>query len=109
MTVRDLLRNLPVFDRPLPGFDTEQVPDDPASLFVRWLGEAIDAKVIEPHVMTLSTADAQGRPDARALILKDVDDGGWQFATSAASTKGTQLKEKRNASGPRAASPASAG
>ena len=60
MTIRDQLRNLPVFDRPLPDFDTEQVPDDPASLFVRWLGEAIAAQVIEPHVMTLSTADAQG-------------------------------------------------
>jgi pyridoxamine 5'-phosphate oxidase len=91
VTIRDLLRNLPVFDRPLPDFDTDQVPDEPVSLFVSWLGEAIDAKVVEPHVMTVSTVDAQGRPDSRALILKDVSDGSWQFATSATSAKGAQL------------------
>ncbi len=91
MTIRDLLRNLPVFDRPLPDFDTDKVPDEPVGLFVSWLRQAIDAKVIEPQVMTLSTVDAQGRPDARTLILKDVSDGSWQFATSATSTKGAQL------------------
>jgi pyridoxamine 5'-phosphate oxidase len=91
VTIRDLLRNLPVFDRPLPDFDTGTVPGEPVSLFVSWLGEAIDAKVIEPHVMTLSTVDAQGRPDSRALILKDVTDGNWQFATSATSAKGADL------------------
>ena len=65
MTIRDLLRNLPVFDRPLPDFDTDQVPDEPLSLFASWLGEAIDAKVIEPHVMTLSTVDDPPRPAGR--------------------------------------------
>lgn len=91
MTIRDLLRTLPVFDRPLPGFDPERVPDEPVSLFVSWLGEAADAKVVEPHVMTLSTVDAQGRPDARVVILRNVSDEGWQFTASAAGVKGAQL------------------
>jgi pyridoxamine 5'-phosphate oxidase len=91
VTIRELLRNLPVFDRPLPDFDTDTVPGEPVSLFVSWLGEAIDAKVVEPHVMTLSTVDERGRPDSRALILKDVSDGNWEFATSATSAKGDQL------------------
>ena len=91
MTIRDLLRTLPVFDRPLPDFDTDKVPDEPVSLFVSWLGEAIDAKVVEPHVMTLSTVDAQGRPDARVLILRNVSDEGWQFTASATGAKGAQL------------------
>ncbi len=91
MTIRDLLRTLPVFGRPLPDFDTDAVPDDPASLFASWLGQAADAKVVEPHVMTLSTADAQGRPDARAVILRDVSSEGWQFTGSATGAKGTQL------------------
>jgi pyridoxamine 5'-phosphate oxidase len=91
VTIRDVLRTLPVFDRPLPGFDTDKVPDEPASLFVSWLGEAIDAKVVEPHVMTLSTVDPRGRPDARVVILRNVSAEGWQFTASATGAKGAQL------------------
>ena len=91
VTIRDQLRALPVFDRPLPGFDTDQVPGEPVSLFAAWLAEAIDAKVIEPHAMTLSTVDAQGRPDARVLLLRDVTPAGWQFWTSSTSAKGAEL------------------
>jgi pyridoxamine 5'-phosphate oxidase len=91
VTIRDLLRTLPVFDRPLPDFDPGKVPAEPMSLFASWLGEAVDAKVVEPHVMTLSTVDAQGRPDARVLILRNVSDEGWQFTASATGPKGTQL------------------
>ena len=97
MTVRDFLRGLPVFDRPLPAFNTESVPGEPSALFLSWLHEAIDAGVSEPHAMTLATVDAGGRPDARVLILKDVDADGWQFATAASSTKGTQLAASPNA------------
>ena len=97
MTIRDLLRSLPVFDRPLPAFDTESVPGEPSALFLSWLHEAIDAGVSEPHAMTLSTVDAEGRPDARVLILKDVDPTRWQFATAAISAKGTQLAARPHA------------
>ena len=97
MTVRDLLRGLPVFDRPLPAFDPESMPGEPSALFLGWLREAIDAGVSEPHAMTLSTVDADGRPDARVLILKDVDADGWQFATATISAKGTQLSARPHA------------
>ena len=91
MTIRDLLRTLPVFGRPLPGFDPDQAPDDPASLFASWLGQAVDARVVEPHVMTLSTVDAHGRPDARVVMLRDVSAEGWQFTASSTGVKGAQL------------------
>ena len=97
MTVRDFLRGLPVFDRPLPAFDTESVPGEPSALFLSWLHEAIDAGVSEPHAMTLATVDAGGRPDARVLILKDVDADGWQFATATTSAKGSQLAARPHA------------
>lgn len=63
-------------------------------LFVEWLCHAIDSGAIEPHAMTLSTADTSGRPSARVLILKDVtpEDAVWHFASSAASGKGVQLE-----------------
>ena len=57
-------------------FDTVTLPSEPAELFGRWLGEAVDHGVPEPHAMTLSTCDADGHPDARVLILKDLDDAG---------------------------------
>jgi len=44
--------------------------------------------------MTLSTCDSEGCPDARVLILKDLDDDGWWFATSSASPKGRQLEQQ---------------
>ena len=97
MTVRDLLRGLPVFDRPLPAFDTEAAPEEPSALFLSWLHEAIEAGVSEPHAMTLATVDAEGRPDARVLILKDVDADGWQFATATTSAKGSQLAARPHA------------
>ena len=82
MSVRDLLRGLPVFGHPLPAFDTDSVPGDPSALFLSWLHEAIDAGVSEPHAMTLATVDDEGRPDARVLILKDVDAGGRRPASA---------------------------
>jgi len=47
--------------------------------------------VREPHAMTLSTSDADGRPDARILILKNVDRRGWHFASKAGSPKAMQV------------------
>jgi pyridoxamine 5'-phosphate oxidase len=98
MALRQTLRALPVFDRPLPGFDPTAAPARPEQLFLAWLGEAIAAGVVEPHAMTISSVDAAGYPDSRVLLLKDVANGGWQFAGSAQSAKGRQL-----AGNPRAA------
>jgi pyridoxamine 5'-phosphate oxidase len=89
--MRDFLRSLPVFAGVIRDFDTDALPEDPAELFGRWLREAVEDGVPEPHAMTLSTNDASGAPDARTLILKDLDDEGWWFATSAESSKGLQL------------------
>jgi len=90
-TLRSRLRGLRVFSEDLPTFDPASAPDQPAELFVEWLTAAIEAGVPGPHAMTLSTVDAEGRPNARVLILKDVQDGRWQFATTRTSTKGREL------------------
>ena len=89
--IRDYLRGLPVFAGDLPTFDPAQAPERPAELFVAWLVEAVDAGVREPHAMTLSTVGADGVPSARILIVKNVDESGWQFAVHAASPKGQDL------------------
>jgi pyridoxamine 5'-phosphate oxidase len=90
-TVRDMLRGLPVLRGTALPFDPSSAPADPVDLFTAWLDAAVRLGVTEPHAMTLSTVDADGVPDARVLILKDVDAAGWHFAISTVSRKGADL------------------
>jgi pyridoxamine 5'-phosphate oxidase len=71
--------------------DLPTLPADPESLFYEWLDAALAANVPEPHALTLATVDADGVPDARTVILKDVDERGWAVAGPASSSKGAQL------------------
>ena len=88
---RQLLRALPDFPEVLPDFDPAAAPADPAELFLLWLDEALAAGVPQPNACSLATADEQGRPSSRMLILKDIDADGWHFATSRESRKGQEL------------------
>lgn len=88
---RLLLRELPSLAAPLPDFDPTDAAETPQAQFLVWLRDAIAAGVKEPHAMTLGTVDNAGHPDARVLILKDLDLRGWHFATSRHSPKGQQL------------------
>lgn len=63
----------------------------PLDQFSRWFDEAIKADVIEPNAMTLATADAQGRPSARIVLLKGLDERGPVFFTNYQSRKGNEL------------------
>ena len=89
--IRAKLRAMPSLTGTAPALDEKALPNDPVTLFLRWLDTAASARVPEPHAMTLSTVGADGVPDARTLILKDVDESGWAFAGTASSRKGTQL------------------
>ena len=89
--LRSRLRELRVFDETVPEFDPAATPETPEPLFLEWLAQAIEADVRAPHAMTLSTLDFYGRPDSRVLLLKDVVDGRFAFATSRESRKGKQL------------------
>ncbi|MCM2387267.1 pyridoxine/pyridoxamine 5'-phosphate oxidase [Streptomyces albipurpureus] len=97
-SVREWLRGLEVFVGPLAEFDPADAPAEPVDLFLGWLREAVAAGVPDAHAMTVSTVGADGGPDARVLILKNVDTGGWQFAAHANSPKGRQLADRPLAS-----------
>jgi pyridoxamine 5'-phosphate oxidase len=92
-SVAELLLGRPPMARDLPDFDPGTAPADPGGLFAVWLAAARVAGVLDPQVVTLSTVDPQGAPDARALVLRDVRGGGaeWVFAADADSPKGRQL------------------
>lgn len=64
----------------------------------RWLADAAAADVQEPTAMTLATADESGRPSARTVLLKGLDNRGLVFFTNLRSRKGREL-----AANPRAA------
>lgn len=85
------LRSLPTLTGHAPEFVLEDVPDDPVTLFARWIAHAEANGVPEPHAMTLATVDVDGVPDARTLILKDAGPLGWAFAGHRRSAKGLQL------------------
>jgi pyridoxamine 5'-phosphate oxidase len=59
--------------------------------FDRWFADAVAAELPEPNAVVLATADADGAPDARIVLLKGYDATGFVFVTSYASTKGAQL------------------
>jgi pyridoxamine 5'-phosphate oxidase len=92
--IRDALRDLDTLLGPFPQFVADDSRDNPVDQFRDWLRGAIEAKVPEPHAMTLSTVDEGGCPDARVLLLKDLDQDGWYFAANATSPKGCQIRHQ---------------
>jgi pyridoxamine 5'-phosphate oxidase len=90
-TFRKFLRALPDFPAELPGFDPDKSPQDPTELFKQWLDQALAAGERQPHACSLATVDGAGQPSSRMLILKNIDDRGWHFATSRTSRKGREL------------------
>lgn len=96
--IHNLIKNLKSLEGPFPKFDPTIVPSNPNELFQEWFHIAVKNGVLEPHSMTLSTVDSFGHPDARVLILKDMDENGWYFASGSNSKKGQQLKLNPNVS-----------
>lgn len=72
--------------------------DDPFALFAQWMAEAQKAEPNDPNAMALATADADGHPNVRMVLLKGVDTNGFVFFSNAQSIKGAEL-----AANPRAA------
>ncbi len=70
-----------------------EVDKDPIAQFTKWFNEAINGKIDEVNAMTLSTASAQGKPSARIVLLKGVENNGFVFFTNYNSEKGQQLNE----------------
>jgi pyridoxamine 5'-phosphate oxidase len=64
---------------------------DPLAQFARWWDEATRSEIREVNAMTLATADRDGRPSARTVLLKDFDARGFVFYTNYDSRKGREL------------------
>jgi pyridoxamine 5'-phosphate oxidase len=66
--------------------------------FDRWFADAVAAELPEPNAMVVATADADGAPDARIVLMKGYDADGVVFGTNYASAKGAQLAVNPRAS-----------
>lgn len=75
----------------LAGLSEADVDSDPIKQFGAWFQQALDGDLIEPNAMTLATATADGKPTARIVLLKGVDERGFVFYTNYESQKGQQL------------------
>jgi pyridoxamine 5'-phosphate oxidase len=78
--------------------DERDLDDDPLRQLDAWYAEAESAGVPVPEAMTLATATPDGRPSARIVLLKSLDERGVTFFTNRESRKGREL-----AANPRAA------
>jgi pyridoxamine 5'-phosphate oxidase len=70
---------------------------DPVATFNEWMEEARAAGVGVPEAMTLATADGEGQPSARMLLLKGADERGFTFFSGYESRKGRELSENPRA------------
>jgi pyridoxamine 5'-phosphate oxidase len=71
---------------------------DPFELFNDWLTEALSKEPNDANAMALATADADGLPDVRMVLLKDADARGFVFYSNLESAKGRQLAANPQAS-----------
>lgn len=77
--------------------DRRDLLPDPLAQFALWYEEAQQSTVALPHAMALATADAQGRPSARMVLLKECDQRGFVFYTNSNSHKGRDLSQNPRA------------
>ena len=79
------------------GLDIDQADACPFAQFQLWLIDACASDIVEPNAMTLATADKEGVPSARTVLLKQFDEKGFCFFTNYASRKGTDIAQNPKA------------
>jgi len=71
--------------------DIASVDQDPVRQFEKWFGEALNSEVMEPNAMNLATVNERGKPSARMVLLKGLENKRFHFYTNYQSKKGKEL------------------
>ncbi|MEB3311884.1 MAG: pyridoxamine 5'-phosphate oxidase [Snowella sp.] len=79
------------------GLHESDLAQNPFEQFQKWLDQAIAAELPEPNAMTLATLSEDGKPIARMVLLKGLDEQGFIFYTNYDSAKGKQLSSMSTA------------
>ncbi|NHC03045.1 pyridoxamine 5'-phosphate oxidase [Acinetobacter sp. 187] len=69
----------------------DQVHQNPHEQFLNWFNHSLEIKLHEPYAMSLATANAQGRPHVRTVLLRGATEAGYDFYTNYDSQKGLDL------------------
>ena len=71
--------------------------DEPVAVFRRWLDEAAASEPSDPNAVALATVDADGLPNVRIVLIKEIEDDGFVFYTNYDSAKGREIAESGRA------------
>ena len=71
--------------------------DDPFVIAQNWLTEAEASEINDPNAIALATVDAQGLPNVRMVLLKDIEPDAFVFYTNYGSAKGIELESSGKA------------
>lgn len=88
MKIADIRR-----DYQLKALNEKDVMAEPIGQFSIWWDEAVESQIDEVNAMTLATANKDGRPSARIVLLKGFDEKGFVFFTNYQSAKGKEIME----------------
>jgi pyridoxamine 5'-phosphate oxidase len=78
--------------------DEADLLDDPFQMFLKWFDEAGQSGALDVNAMTLATVDESGKPSARVVLLKGVENDSFVFFTNYLSRKGQNLAVNPNVS-----------
>jgi pyridoxamine 5'-phosphate oxidase len=81
----------------LRGLRKSDLDPDPMKQFANWFADALASQPVEANAMTLATTTVHGRPSARTVLLKGINERGFLFFTNYASRKGRELAENPHA------------
>lgn len=71
--------------------------DDPFVIARTWLSEAEASELNDPNAIALSTVDADGMPNVRMVLLKEIEADAFVFFTNYQSAKGQELAQSGKA------------
>lgn len=64
---------------------------NPMEQFATWMEEAVNAQILDPYAMCLSTVNSAGKPSSRIVYWRDVSEDGFVLYTNYNSRKGTEI------------------
>ncbi|WP_323768653.1 pyridoxamine 5'-phosphate oxidase [Antarctobacter sp.] len=67
--------------------------DDPFVIAQNWLAEAVESEINDPNAIALSTVDVDGLPNARMVLLKEIEDAAFVFYTNYESKKAQEIDQ----------------
>ena len=79
------------------GLVESSLAEDPFTQFRHWFKGVVDADLDEPNAFVVATADTNGHPSARAVLMKEFTDDGIVFYTNLTSRKSMDLSSNPNA------------